>query len=220
LKRKFLFWIKRILLAFAILLGMEAAFFAYILSREPKAANTEIVVVFDGSVNRVAEGFGLANAVGASGLIISPASQHELEEYQMKFGPLHKTALILEDKARTTFENSFLAKNIIKKRKPRCITLVTDALHMPRSYLLLRIQLAGENISIARHRADRKLSGTVHAKLFYNELVKTWGSLGEMLSADFRGRLPQENPKDSPVLKSFKKLLLFDLRDEPRGNPR
>jgi hypothetical protein len=40
-------------------------------------------------------------------------------------------------------------------------------------------------------------------------VIVTWGSLGEMALYKIRGKLPERNPKASPVMRKLKSWLLF-----------
>ena len=85
----------------------------------------------------------------ASIVVISPADDSMIKAYEKRYEPL-KATYILENSARTTFENAYLISKIISAYRLRSITLVTSDYHMPRSYLLLRLMLLGKGVTVQR----------------------------------------------------------------------
>lgn len=202
------------LLCALMIIIAELLYFHKIFSDNKKVvlAKADAVVVFNGSRDRIVAGYELANSGYAPCFIISPSTGEELKRYDKRYRLSSTVTHITEDKARTTFENAALTRKIILENGFRSVILVTSDYHLPRSYFLLRAIFAGHNVRINRlgipnSSANRYLRGK---KIIYNEMVKLWGSLGELLIYKIRGRLPDQNPKDILMIKYIKSLLLFD----------
>jgi len=89
---------------------------------------------------------------------------------------------------------------------------------MPRSYLLLKLMLLGKGVNIQRITVKSPyLAGSswprseTALKVTYNEMVKVWGSLGELLVYVIRCQLPGKNPKDVPVFRAIRSWVLFSV---------
>ncbi len=124
----------------------------------------------------------------------------------------------MENKARTTFENAYSVSKIISEYRLQSVTFVTSDYHMPRSYLLLKLMLLGKGVTVQRLVAKSPyLDGSSWPrsekalKVTYNEMVKVWGSLGELLVYVIRNQLPERNPKDVPVFRKIRSWVLFSV---------
>ena len=201
---------------------LELGYFAWVLSRPvtvPPNLEVDAIVVFHGSTRRVQAGYEIAQSLDARFLIITPALESELaifdKKYQLPPGIKH----IGEPLARTTLENAVYSQRIIERHELRSILLVTSAYHMPRSLALMNLCLLGNAVDVKIYCApvgvERNLMGyfktTKGLKTLYNEMVRSWGSLGEWAAFKVRGKLPEKNPKDIPVAKFLKSVLLFDV---------
>jgi hypothetical protein len=154
-------------LAGAVLLTLFAAellYFHLVLTSTAPNGKAEAVIVFNGSAERVGPGHQAAADRGARYLVFSPAPALTIETYGKRYSRTGYDYL-LEDKARTTFENAYYANEII--------------------------------------------SGHHMESVIYEEMVKLWGSLGEMVLYKIRGKLPERNPKTSPVIRKLKSWMLF-----------
>lgn len=205
---------------FSIVLA-QAAYFFTILLKQADVVSRDVVVVFNGSVKRVAAGFQLANSGNGKRLLISPAKPENLENYRKQYGLVQNVSFIVEDKARSTFENAFHVAQIVRQRHIKDIVLVTEAYHMPRSYLLLKMTLFGSPAKVSFYKvptagiSGRKLPASLAAKLMYNEMVKMWGSLGEMMICKLKGEpTTGTSLKHSVVMNFLKEILLFDVSRE------
>ena len=202
--------------------AIELGYFVWVLSRSvtiPPNLETDAIVVFNGSPNRVKAGYEIAQSLDAQFLVISPALKRELDifdkRYQLPPGIKH----IGEPLARTTLENAVYSQKIIERHKLTSILLVTSAYHMPRARACLKLCQLGVGADVRVYFApigkERNLSGYVKTskgvKTFYNEMVRFWGSLGEWVAFKVRGKLPEKNPKDIPIVKFLKSVLLFDV---------
>ena len=95
----------------------EGVYFYYILSKEVISKKSDLIVVFTGDTSRIEIGYTLAHKGYAPYLVISSANEEELrkldERYSLPLGVKH----IVEDRARTTFENTLFTKKIIDEYK-------------------------------------------------------------------------------------------------------
>ncbi|MBI9074490.1 MAG: YdcF family protein [Desulfatibacillum sp.] len=177
----------------------------------------DAVVVFDGSRSRVIAGYELVNQGLGESLVVSPASAMQLARYDAAFGLPEGVEHLVEDKARTTFENALLTSRIIIDHGWEKVILITHRYHMPRSYFFLRIILAGHGVDIKRYtvepgtRNGRKLSRFSRMKIYYNEMIDMWGSLGEWAVYIVRGHLPKKSNKESRILNLLKGVIQFDV---------
>ena len=187
-------------LTVVLVLLIEGIYFFQILHSEPAITKADAIVVFSGSKERIEAGCKLARLGYAPYLIISPADSKKISAYQRKYTLPLSVNIIKEDKARTTFENALYCSQIIKHHKFNSIVLVTSDYHMSRSYLLMKIFLTGSGINIqfegvesVKYRTKEK-----QLKIVYNEMVRMWGSLVELVCFQFSRQVP-ETP-----LKSYK----------------
>ena len=217
--------LKILLIVIALIVSipaLELGYFAWVLSRPvtvPTNLEADAIIVFHGSTSRVKVGYEIAQSLDARFLVISPALKSELaifdKKYQLPPGIKH----IAEPLARTTLENAVYSQRIIERHELRSILLVTSAYHMPRARACLNLCLLGSGADVRVYFAptgtERDLSGYLKTskgvKTFYNEMVRFWGSLGEWVAFKIRGKLPKKNPKDIPVVKFLKSVLLFDV---------
>ena len=195
---------------------VEFLYFGLMASKSnPHKADT--IFILNGASERIKQGYELAAENNASIVVISPADDSMIKAYEKQYEPL-KAKYILENKARTTFENAYFVSKIISAYRLRSITFVTSDYHMPRSYLLLRLMLLGKGVTVQRlaakspHLAGSSWPRSEKAlKVTYNEMVKLWGSLGECAFCIIANRLPAKPPKEYPVVQWMKKMLLFDV---------
>jgi len=182
---------------------LEIGYFYWILNLNEPIEKTDAVVVFAGSDDRVKAGFVLVKAGLADSLVISPASENQLKKYEDKNGSANETRYIIENKARTTFENAIYTRKLIEKHNLKSIILLTSSYHLPRSYLLLKTTLTGTNTEINLHGV-----GKFNLKLIYNEMIKLWASFGEFVYYGLTGRLPEKNIKSYRAVQLLRAVLL------------
>jgi len=201
---------------------IELGYYLWMLSRPvemPPNLETDAIIVFGESTNRVAAAYDLARSLNTRYLIISSVLENQLaiydKRYQLPTGVKH----ITEPLARTTLENAVYSYNIIQRHQLSSIVLVTSAYHMPRSWALLKLCLAGSETNVPIYCAligkENHVTGYFATKkgikTIYNEMVRFWGSLGEWVVFKVRGELPRGNPKDIRLVKLLKSILLFDI---------
>lgn len=203
---------------FAILLILELFFFAKVLFTAPSLEPAGMVVCFEGAEGRARAAYSLADQGYADVLVISPADKNKLERYDRRFKPTQHFIKVMENSARTTFENALYTSRIVKRHHIKSVILVTSWNHMPRSLLLLKLMLLGNDTKIYPYTvATKKLAQEnwyrhkTGWKMFYNEMMEYWGSLTELLTFQIRGAVPAKAWKKSDFLKRLKPLILFDI---------
>jgi uncharacterized SAM-binding protein YcdF (DUF218 family) len=200
-------------LTVVLVLLIEGIYFFKILHSDPAITKTDAIVIFNGAKERIEAGCNLARLGYAPYLIISPADSKKISAYQRKYTVPLSVNIIKEDKARTTFENALYCKRIIKHHQFNSIVLVTSDYHMPRSYLLMKIFLTGSGINIqikgaesVKYRPKEK-----RFKIVYNEMLRTWGSLAELVCFQFSGQVPETPLKSYKAVQWLKSVLLFNV---------
>ena len=206
-------------LLLATVLGVEAVVFYQLLTAPDKVAPADVIAVFLGAERRIRKGYALAEDGLAPFLILSPADASRLRALDRKYATQEKTYQhLVEARAQTTFQNALLAGRLIRAHGFKTCLLVTDQHHMPRSRLLLRMALAGQGVEIIPVPVDpgefapSPLTWTTRQKKqIYNEMIKFWGSLAEMIQYQYTGELPERSLGERPSVSFLRGLLLFDL---------
>ena len=181
---------------------VEVGYFYWVLQKKETSKKVDAIVVFAGSDDRVKAGFDLVKSGLADFLVISPASEKQLKKHEHKNGNLFETKYIIENKARTTFENAVYTRKIVEKHNLKSIILLTSLYHLPRSYFLLKTALMGTNTEIHLHGV-----GNPKFKEIYNEMIKFWASLGEFVYYGLTGRLPEKNIKSYRAVQFLASIL-------------
>lgn len=201
-----------------ILVGIEFACFYAILQMPEEEVPADLIAVFMGAPDRVRKGYDIANRCKAPYLTLSPASRRQIDAYNQKYGKAPCYRFLIEDQADTTFQNALLVGRLAQERQCRSVILVTHAVHMPRSYLLLRIQLLGSGVSlfpapVARDAFSRWpwQWSRRQKKMVYNEMIEFWGSLFEKVNYHWHGGLPQKSLKQNPAVSVLREWLLFEI---------
>ena len=165
---------------------LEALYFAWVARQPSEQSDVDAIVVFYGSLNRVRGAYDLVKQGVAPQLIISPASWRYIKLFEKRFGALGKAAFILEEKAETTFTNAFYSAQRIRENDFRSVLLVTSDYHMPRSFLLLKLNLLDAHCRIGMFKLDTRIRDSetwperiARLKMTYNEMIQLWGSLLE-----------------------------------------
>lgn len=203
--------------ALAFCLGvvvLEAAFFGVILGGANHVADADAIVVFRGAGGRVEAGVALQRSGAAPNLVLSPAGRHQLSRLPVQVAE----SLIIEDSARTTFENALYTREIVIHHGIRSVILVTSDYHAPRSYFLLKSLLLGRDVHVSVYKVPTGGKAGIFPpdnirslKILYNEMVKLWGSLGEWAAYSVRGKVPERSTKEMEVLRVMKGILLFKV---------
>jgi uncharacterized SAM-binding protein YcdF (DUF218 family) len=169
---------------------------------------------------RTAKGYDLANQGLAPTMIVSPATAAKLKQYDKTFRTNSKFTYLKEDRADTTFQNALLVARLIRSHGLTSALLVTSDNHMPRSYILLTLQLMGSGVSVRTSPVEAGRFGrnpmnwtVLQKKRVYNEMIELWGSLAEMGHYYISGGLPEREMglKRSWMVGWLRSVLLFDV---------
>jgi hypothetical protein len=200
----------------------ELGYYLWMFSRPveiPPNLETDAIIIFGESPNRVAAGYDLARSLTTRYLIISSVLEDRLDVFDQRYQLPPGVKHITEPLARTTLENAVYIQKIIQRHQLSSIVLVTSAYHMPRSWALLKLCLAGSAVNVRIYCAsigkESHVTGYFNTKkggkTLFNEMVRFWGSLGEWAVFKVRGELPRGNPKEIRLVKLLKSTLLFDI---------
>jgi len=204
-----------ILAGLGLLLSLGIALLAPEAS--PVGAKADLIMVFPGTPHRIAAGFQLAQAGAASKLAISGLGQKSLEAQAARFGNPAGVALVASAKSRSTFEDVFNARALVRQHGIRSLLLVTSAWHVPRSSFLLKCFLLGSGVTVRVVPVeDPRINGgsseawKLQAKLAFNEGVQSWGSTAEMTWAMLTGSLLRDVPGFHELSKFLKQKILLE----------
>ena len=216
--KTFLRWFLILLLVFIGMVVAQGVFFCKVIMDFKTIVPADLVIAFEGNDKRVYAAYHLMDFSYAPILVISPASLDKIKEYDRKYQPRMNFERILEKKAKTTFENAFYTKEIIKEKRYNNVILVTSWDHLPRSYLLLKMMLIGTDVRIQVYGVPTgeldRTNWFKYAdgwKMVYNEMAETYGSLVQMVDYFIDGKTSGMESKKSAFWGGIKKALLFEI---------
>ena len=176
----------------AATIALSSAWYLYVWYLQPQENHGDVVIVFCGARGRVEAGIYLANRNKSNSLLLSPATTEKIFQYKKKWPHASAINFVVENQARTTFENALYSSRLIKTYGWKNVILVTSDYHMPRSYLLLRMMLFGNGMGVRCFQVE---SGENSWRMKLKEWCAVWYSLGEMIYYVFTGGVPQRSPK-------------------------
>ena len=189
------------------------------MANDTPLERADVIITLRGSEARVTAGYGLVTQGLANSLIVSPASKDRCNGYTAKYQVPSDMQQIIEDRARTTFENALYTSQLIKNNSFTSAILVTSSYHMPRYTLLLRLLLIGTPIAIQTHgvpvgslNSANWVRSTLGVKLMYNEMIDFWGSIGEFVYYRLTGHVPARPLSKGPIIGWLRSVVLFDVR--------
>ena len=91
---------------------VEFLYFGLLGSKNDSFQAADTIFILNGASERIKKGYELAKESKAGFVIISPADDSMIKAYEKQYEPL-KAKYILENKARTTFENAYSVSKII-----------------------------------------------------------------------------------------------------------
>ena len=198
--------------------AMEFVWFYFVLLKAPENGETDLIAVFNGSHRRIINGYALANQGLAPFMIISPASVERLKYLDKTYRSASRFQYLVEKRAWTTFQNAWWVAESIRSHELHSVLLVTDSYHMPRSYMLLKLELMGNGVVVrprpvegGRFSRNPLAWSGLQKKRVYNEMVELWGSVAEMVHHLLTGRFHEKGLKPSKVVTLLRYVLLFDI---------
>ncbi|BDD87673.1 YdcF family protein [Desulfofustis limnaeus] len=187
---------------------------AWYLQRPPQApGQTDLVVVFPGDDNRFAAGCQLVKNGHSSRLMIINQSASSMKAIAKKHHVPAGIILLPGGTSRSSFEDAFRTSEAITDLGVRSVTLVTSAYHLPRALFLLKSVLAlnGKEIAVHHYPVQDEHPTKRKLQLYYNELLKLWGSSSEMAGYFVSGHLVLDYKIILRGKAWLKKKLLFDV---------
>jgi uncharacterized SAM-binding protein YcdF (DUF218 family) len=180
-------------------LAVETGLYLRILRHPPRPEPGErfdLIAVFGGDPDRIQLGIQEARQGAGQALVVSDSGLDKMDEYFQAFGRPGRARILLEPYARTTDENARLVGRIIRQHGFQRVLLITSWYHQPRSYLLLRLALAGSGVRLRMLSAEPTPQRCYATPEFREELLKFWGSLGRWAKSILRGHglYPGESP--------------------------
>lgn len=179
---------------------LQAGLFAGIIlwHRVPGPADKfELLAVFGGDPDRAKVAIDMARQGIGQAIVISDSDQWQLRSFFSRFGSPGQARVLVEPLARTTDQNARLVGRIIRREGFRRVLLITSWYHLPRAYLLLRLELLGAGVKVDLMSAEETPDDFYSRPEFREELVKLWGSLGRWGKSLLRvhGLVPGQVPR-------------------------
>jgi uncharacterized SAM-binding protein YcdF (DUF218 family) len=201
-----------------LLFTLEAGYFAWVLIGDETLEKADLIVVFEGAFERPRAAYNLLDRSFADSLLVSPATEVRLAAYEKQFSPSRPYMRVMEEKARTTFENALHSASAITQTPMRSVILVTSWDHMPRSHFLFRMMTLGSGLRAQPYLVPTGRLGRAnwhqHAtgwKMICNEMLKLWGSLYELARYRLSGDLTEQVPGGSELAGRLKQAMLFEI---------
>jgi hypothetical protein len=196
---------------------VEFIAFYTILQWPSQKQNADLIAVFNGANDRIVKGFELSNDNIAPFLMISPASNAELNLFDKLYRRNDDYQYLIERNAKTTFQNALIVSDMMKQNNKKSVVVVTSDYHMPRSYLLLKMQLAGTGKIILPYAVNSipyetnplKWSSSQRKKILI-EMVDLWGSFFELIQYKIQGHLPKKPLSDHKLI-SFIRRCIYNI---------
>lgn len=194
--------------------GLQAAYFLWIVHSAPTLSKADLLVVFPGDPERMVEGQALAAAGLADHLLLINENELALSSLQQESLRPQFGYLVADSKSRSTFEDIFVARQVISKHGFRSIILVTSAYHLPRALFLLESYFLAKNVHVDLQYypvATPKDAGfSQKIRVYVNEMIKFWGSSVEMLACMLTDTLLRDSPYFWALGTTVKARLLFE----------
>jgi uncharacterized SAM-binding protein YcdF (DUF218 family) len=129
---------------------LQTTYTFYIFLKYNSLRPADAVLVFAGGSYRIEAGYKIVKEGYADALIVSPATPEIIAEYNKRLNLRQAAITIIEDQAMSTFENALYTKKLVDAHDFRNVILVTSDVHMPRSYLIMRL-LTSPGVRIQRY---------------------------------------------------------------------
>ena len=193
--------------------ALQVAGFIFFSNTTKQLTQADLIVVFPGDTNRVSSAFDMAAKGLADNITVINYPASQLKKFAAKHKIPPEVILIPGGKSRSTFEDALRATETIQNNTFTSIILVTSSYHMPRSLYLLKAQLSASGNKVQFQYApvsdNRKLWSVTTLQLYYNEIVKLWGSTLELISFQATDTLLYNSPRFKQLSDLMHRYLLF-----------
>ncbi len=217
-----MFLLKLFKMAFALLITLVllvaiaqlCAF--YLLADDSKSLhNADHIVLFPGGgKEREIKAWILAQQSLAPNLIIVNSTANLLKNKAEKYEGLAQLQLLEGGKSRSTFEDTYVAVQRIEQHNFNSVILITSSYHMPRFLFLLKMHLIGLGLEVDVQYMPVPLEdrGPFAARmgLYYNEMIKIWGSFLEIAGHHLTRKLMYDAPHIQEISKFVHKYLIYN----------
>ena len=200
----------------AFIVSIEFITFYTILQWPSLKQNADLIAVFNGANDRIEKGFELSKENIAPFLMISPASKAELKVFDQLYRLNENFEYLFDDQTQTTFQNALFLSQIMTKNQQKSVVIVTSDYHMPRSYLLVKMQLAGTGKNILPYavksihfKKNPLMWSSPQRKKILIEMVDLWGSVFEAIQYKIHGQLPEKPLKDNKFISFLRRGIYF-----------
>lgn len=152
----------------------------YYHTRNPKKA--DLIIAFDGDERRTASALSLAHKGFCNFVAATNTTRAKLASIAKNLPGTGEITLLDGGKSRSTFEDVRSTEKIIENDNLSSVMLVTSSYHMPRALFLLHTYLllsAHGKIDIEYYAVQTEEK--IDLRYYYNEMVKIWGSIAEMI---------------------------------------
>jgi uncharacterized SAM-binding protein YcdF (DUF218 family) len=172
--------------------------FFFLADNNKTLRQADIIVAFPGGKEREQTAWTLAEQDLAPNLVVINSTSNRLK-YKAEQYKINKQLHLLEGgTSRSTFEDVYIAVEVIREQGLKSAILITSSYHMPRSLFLFKTHLLclGMNIDVQFFpviAADKKRLA-VKVGIYYNELIKSWGSILELTGYHLSGRFMNDSP--------------------------
>lgn len=156
------------------------------------SAKLDLVLVYSVDPFRLPAAINLARQNQAQYFIATDRGLHDLQSEINRYGKPGSAQILLEGKATTTDQNARFTAPMIRSLPVKTVVLVTSWYHMPRALFLSRLYLLGSPVKVYPFPADSAPPGWWHSRIFWQEYLKFWGSLGRvaLAAAGIENRIP------------------------------
>lgn len=181
------------LLAIGLLPAAQAAAVFGLSGAGRAGPRADLIAVFPGAPERIAAAVRLAAEGRADHLLVATGESVDALVAPILDGlpgAKRRLELIAGGTSRDTFEDALVTARQVRAHGFKRVILVTSDYHMLRSWVLLRLLMAGSGVEIVRYAVPTP-NGHPDAGLrtVGREMVKLWGSLGEFGYHGFTGNL-------------------------------
>ena len=185
----------------------------YLASRQQNLKSADLVVVLPGSSERITAGCRTAVDIKANNLMLINSSTKKLQNYAKKNNVPKTVKLLAGGNSRSSFEDVLNTVQSIKNHHFTSIIVVTSDYHIPRILFLLYSQLAfsKKDVSIQFKSTQKQHNLKQKLQLYYNEMVKLWGSSVEMGGYLVNNKLMLYSKGVLQIRTWFKSHLLFQI---------